>query len=64
MAHSTAVHAVAPSFTGSRSIAEAREQLYKADRPRAIDRHIDFFGDGVLSDAGDGCGELFLESLA
>lgn len=62
MAHSTAVHAVAPSFAGS--IAEAREQLYKADHPRAIDRHIDFFGDGVMSDVGDGCGELFLESLA
>jgi hypothetical protein len=62
MAHATAVHAVAPSFAGS--TAEARELLYKADHPRPIDRHIDFFGDGALSDVGDGCGELFLESLA
>jgi len=60
MAHSTAVHAVAPS----ESTAEARELLYKSDHPRAIDRYIDFFGDGMVSDVGDGCGELFLESLA
>ena len=59
MAHSTAVHAVAP---GARSTGDV---LYKADHPRAIDRYIDFFGDGVLSDSScDGCGELFLESLA
>jgi hypothetical protein len=64
MAHSTAVHAVAPRALAG-STAEACDQLYKADHPRAIDRHIDFFGDGVLSDAScDGCGELFLESLA
>jgi len=62
MAHSTAVHAVAPSF--AESTAEARGQLYKSDHPRGIDRYIDFFGDGMLSDVGDGCGELFLESLA
>jgi len=62
MAHSTAVHAVAP---GARSSADACDLLYKADHPRGIDRYIDFFGDGVLSDAScDGCGELFLESLA
>ena len=62
MAHSTAVHAVAPSV--AESTAGARELLYKSDHPRAIDRYIDFFGDGMLSDVGDGCGELFLESLA
>ena len=63
MAHSTAVHAVAPAaFAGS---AETRDLLYKSDHPRPIDRVIDFFGDGVLSDVGgDRCGELFLESLA
>ena len=61
MAHSAAAHAVAPlAFEG-----EARDLLYKADHPRAIDQVIDFFGDGGLSDVtGDGCGELFLESLA
>ena len=62
MAHSTAVHAVAPSF--AESTAEAREVLYKSDHPRAIDHYIDFFGDGTLSEVGDGCGELFLGSLA
>ena len=44
----------------------AREWLYKNDHPRDIDRHIDFFGDGLpraQADA-DGCGEVFLESLA
>jgi hypothetical protein len=64
MAHSTAVHAVAVVGLGA-SPAEASDLLYKADHPRAIDRYIDFFGDGALSDdCGDGCGELFLESLA
>jgi hypothetical protein len=44
----------------------AGEWLYKHDHPRDIDRHIDFFGDGLSraeADA-DGCGEVFLESLA
>jgi hypothetical protein len=64
MAHSTAVYAVA-AVRVTVSPAEARDQLYKADHPRGIDRYIDFFGDGVLrEDSGDGCGELFLESLA
>ena len=43
-----------------------REWLYKNDHPRDIDRYIDFFGDGLPgaeADA-DGCGEVFLESLA
>lgn len=64
MAHSTAVHAVAAVALTACPV-EARDLLYKPDHPRAIDRHIDFFGDGVLSDgSGDGCGELLLESLA
>ena len=64
MAHSTAAHAVAPRALAG-STADACDQLYKADHPRAVDRYIDFFGDGVASEAGgDGCGELFLESLA
>jgi hypothetical protein len=44
----------------------AGEWLYKDDHPRDIDRYIDFFGDGLSrteADA-DGCGEVFLESLA
>jgi len=61
MAHSVAVHAAA----ALEAEAEAREVLYKADHPRAIDHHIDFFGDGALSHGTcDGCGDLFLESLA
>ena len=63
MAHSTAAHAAAPALAEPEG--EVRDLLYKSDHPRAIDQHIDFFGDGGLSDvAGDGCGELFLESLA
>ena len=62
MAHPTAVHAV-PAVLEFET--QARDLLYKADRPRAIDEHIDFFGDGAARDAAcDGCGELFLESLA
>ena len=62
MAHSTAVQAVPAALAPQ---TEARDLLYKADRPRAIDRHIDFFGDGLTEEAGgDRCGELFLESLA
>ena len=62
MAQTTAVHAV-PAVLEPET--EVRDLLYKADRPRAIDQHIDFFGDGVTGEAGcDGCGELFLESLA
>jgi len=63
MANSSAAHAVAPALDAPEG--EVRDLLYKSDRPRAIDQHIDFFGDGGLSDvAVDGCGELFLESLA
>lgn len=64
MAHSTAVHAGALALHAEPAT-EVHDLLYKADHPRVIDRYIDFFGDGVLADAGgDGCGELFLESLA
>jgi hypothetical protein len=43
-----------------------REQLYKADHPRSIDRYIDFFGDGAPRAEADAdrSGELVLESLA
>jgi hypothetical protein len=64
MAHSIALHVVA-AVPFADSTAEARDLLYKADRPRGIDRYIDFFGDGAPGDGGgDRCGELFLESLA
>jgi hypothetical protein len=64
MAHSTTTHATAPAATSEP--ATPRDVLYKADHPRAIDRYIDFFGDGqtVVDTASDGCGDLFLERLA
>ena len=64
MAQPTALHVLASAPTAEPET-EVHDLLYKADRPRGIDRYIDFFGDGALSDgAGDGCGELFLESMA
>jgi hypothetical protein len=36
--------------------------LFKPDRPRAIDRHIDFFGDHG-GPARDMCGEALLDAL-
>jgi hypothetical protein len=64
MAQLTAVHASTAAPVDDPE-AEVRDLLYKADHPRAIDRYIDFFGDGASTDdAGDRCGELFLESLA
>jgi hypothetical protein len=41
-----------------------RAHLYKTDRPRAIDRHIDFFGDRTARAEADHCDEVVLESLA
>lgn len=42
--------------------APAAPALFKADRPRAIDRHIDFFGDQAAV-ARDMCGEALLDAL-
>jgi hypothetical protein len=36
--------------------------LFKPDRPRAIDQHIDFFGDDG-GPARDMCGEVLLDAL-
>jgi len=41
MAHTSSAHPL-PSGAGARP--EARELLFRPDRPRAIDRHIDYFG--------------------
>jgi hypothetical protein len=38
--------------------------LYKTDRPRDIDRYIDFFGDRTARAEADDCGEVALASLA
>ena len=65
MAHATAVSASPSALVRELHDGAGREVLYKADRPRAIDRYIDFFGDGVeRAGVDDRCGELFLESLA
>jgi hypothetical protein len=62
MAQATSTH-VAAHTTPEASL------LFKPDRPRAIDRHIDYFG-GVgtgraeTDTAADSCGESLLERLA
>ena len=40
----------------------AARSLFKSDRPRAIDRHIEFFGDHDTA-ARDMCGEALLDAL-
>jgi hypothetical protein len=63
MPHLRAVPSMAPA--PAREVGSVRPMLYKADYPRAIDRHIDFFGGGApRGDVTDRCGDLFLESLA
>ena len=41
---------------------DTRVRLSKTDRPRAIDRYIDFFG-AETKQADDTCGERLLEVL-
>jgi hypothetical protein len=44
---------------------EARRAFFKPDRPRAIDRYIDYFGGaGGAAGCDDLCGETLLEQLA
>lgn len=45
---------------------DARHLFFKADRPRAIDRYIDYFGGagGAGAAHDDCCGETLLERLA
>jgi hypothetical protein len=65
MAH--AHMAPARSTTASSRAREARRLLFKTDRPRSIDRYIDYFGGaGVALTAADDdrCGEALLERLA
>jgi hypothetical protein len=64
------VHLSARHFGTDAARGESRAAwLYKDDRPRNIDRFIDFFGDH-LGGTGDGegdtdrCGEVLLQSLA
>ena len=62
MAHARITHATHKPRTR-----EARRLFFKVDRPRAIDRYIDYFGGagGASATAGDDlCGETSLERLA
>ena len=66
MAHARMTHARTTSIPASRA-GEARRLFFKPDRPRAIDRHIDYFGGAggatwTIDD--DLCGEALLERLA
>jgi len=64
MAHTSSAHPLPPDAVAR---PEARELLFKPDRPRAIDRHIDYFGgvtEALVESDDDRCGDAFLEALA
>jgi len=66
MAQITSARSVQSAASDER--AEVKELLLKRDRPRDIDRHIDYFG-GASEPASDGvdddvCGEAFMERPA
>jgi hypothetical protein len=64
MAQARMTHKTADAGARAR---EARRVFFKADRPRAIDHYIDYFGGagGAVAAAGDDlCGETLLERLA
>ena len=65
MAHARSTHAAQKSAAFRRA-REARRLFFKADRPRAIDHYIDYFGGaGGAAAAGDEvCGEMLFERLA
>ena len=66
MAHARTTHA-AHKPTASQRTREARRLFFKVDRPRAIDRYIDYFGGAGSASAtaqDDLCGETLLERLA
>jgi hypothetical protein len=66
MAHARSTHATQKRAASKRT-REAHRLFFKADRPRAIDQYIDFFGGagGASASTGDDlCGETLLERLA
>ena len=65
MGYARITHATQKSTTSPR-IGEARHLFFKADHPRAIDEHIDYFGGagGASATGDDLCGETLLERLA
>jgi hypothetical protein len=65
MGYAPITHATQKSTTSPRT-REARHLFFKADRPRAIDQHIDYFGGagGASAASDDLCGQTLLERLA
>lgn len=66
MARARMTHTAQKSAASTR-YGEAGRLFFKPDRPRAIDRYIDYFGGaGSAAPATDDdvCGETFLERLA
>ena len=66
MAHARFSHATQTSAAALRR-REARRLLFKVDRPRAIDRYIDYFGGAGAASTATGddlCRETPLERLA
>lgn len=51
-----------PQIEIVRELAQRARSVFKADHPRDIDGHINFFGDGGAA-ARDMCGEAFLDVL-
>jgi hypothetical protein len=65
MAHARSTHTTRKS--SAMRTRDAQRIFFKADRPRAIDRYIDYFGGAGGAPAAaddDVCGETLLERLA
>ncbi len=61
MTHASAAHTVESNAAATPNL------LFKPDRPREIDRYIDYFGgasDGRADETPDACGEALLEHPA
>jgi hypothetical protein len=55
-------HPSMTSHSGSVLARRCPTRLFKPDRPRAIDRYIDYFG-GAAGRTSDSCGEALLDCL-
>jgi hypothetical protein len=67
MAHARTPTHASPAVLAAARASRARRLFFKVDRPRAIDRYIDYFGGAGGARAGTGddpCGETLLEQLA
>ena len=63
MAHGSSAHSIDSGTDARREVPEA---FFKPDHPRAIDRHIDYFGGGDTADDDEdaACGAAALERPA